>query len=92
MSRNAQVQRLPYFMLGAMSLVSFGGPFAVFLVLRGGLHSEWPPDRPVEWIVIGLVIGLAVALFIACLSVGWWHSRNRPDHRPDAPDPARPTR
>jgi len=74
MNRNSPVPRLPYFLLGAMTLVSVGGPFAVYLVLRGGLRPDWPPDRLVEWIVIGLVIGLAVALFVACLTVGLWYS------------------
>jgi Na+-driven multidrug efflux pump len=87
MSRNAPVPRLPYFLLGAMTLVSFGGPFAVFLVMRGGLRPDWPPDRLIEWIVVGLVIALAVALFVACLSVGWWYSWDRRAKRPDTSDP-----
>jgi uncharacterized membrane protein YedE/YeeE len=92
MSRNPPVPRLPYFLLGAMTLVSVGGPFAMFLVIRGGIHPDWPPDRPVEWIVIGLVIGLAVALFVACLTVGWWYSWTRQDRGPGAPGPGRPAR
>jgi uncharacterized membrane protein YedE/YeeE len=87
MSRNEPGARLPYFLLGAMTFVSFGGPFAVFLVMRGGLRPDWPPDRPVEWIVIGTVIGLAVALFIACLTIGWWYAGARQAKSTDSPDP-----
>lgn len=87
MRQNPPIPRLPNVLLGAMTLVSVGGPFAVFLVMRGGLRAEWPPDRLVEWIVISLVIGLAVALFVACLTVGWWYSGSRQARHPDSLDP-----
>jgi hypothetical protein len=64
---------LPYVLLGAMTLVSFGGPFLILIMVRGGPRANWPPDRPVEWFTIGLVIGLAIALFVACVSIAWWY-------------------
>ncbi len=65
--------RLPYFLLGAMTIVSFGGPFVILMVVRGGPRPEWPPDRVVEWVVIGMVFGLAFSLFTACVTIGWWY-------------------
>jgi hypothetical protein len=73
MSRIPPVPRLPYVLLGGLTLVSFGGPFAMLVVVRGGPGVGWPPDRAVEWVVIGLVFTSAVALFLACVSLGWWY-------------------
>jgi hypothetical protein len=73
MSRIPPLPRLPYFLLGALTLVSFGGPFAMFVAIRGGPSADWPPDRAVEWIVIGVVTGLAIALFSACVTIGSWY-------------------
>jgi hypothetical protein len=64
---------LPYLLLGAMTLVSFGGPFAVLLVLRGGTSPTWPPDRPVEWITTAVVVALAGVLFLTCISIRLWY-------------------
>jgi hypothetical protein len=86
MSRNSPVPRVPYILLAAMTLISVGGPFAVYLVIRGGLRPDWPPDRLVEWIVISLVVGAAVALFVACLTIGWWYSWTRHVKPTDTPD------
>jgi uncharacterized membrane protein (DUF106 family) len=66
--------RLAYVLLGLMSLASFGGPFAIGAVLKGGDSPNWPPDRPIEWtvsigvtaVVLGVFIGLTV-LFLANL-------------------------
>ena len=49
----------------------------ILVVVRGGASAEWPPDRPVEWIAIALVFGLVVALFLACVTIGWWYPRPR---------------
>ncbi len=68
---------LPYVLLGAMTLISFGGPFVILLIVRGGASANWPPDRPVEWITIGIVLWLAIALFLACVSIGWWYPSSR---------------
>jgi len=56
-----------------MTVASFGGPFVILGVVWGGESSRWPPDRPVEWITIGLVFGLTIALFFTCVTIGWWH-------------------
>jgi hypothetical protein len=73
MKSNERLPALPYALLGAMTLISFGGPFLILLVVRGGADSNWPPDRPVEWVTIGLVTWLAIALFLACVSIHWWY-------------------
>ena len=78
MSSQQPLPRLPYVLLGAMTLVSFVGPFVILGALWGGASSKWPPDRPVEWVAVIGVFGMAIALFLACVSMGWWY-------RPPAP-------
>jgi len=73
MRSRERLPALPYVLLGAMTLISFGGPFVILIIVRGGASANWPPDRPVEWITIGIVLWLAVALFLACVSIGWWY-------------------
>ena len=73
MSTQDPLPRLPYVLLAAMTVASFGGPFAILGVLRGGTSGRWPPDRPVEWVVVTVVFGAVIALFVACVSIGWWH-------------------
>jgi hypothetical protein len=65
--------RLPYVLLAAMTLVSFGGPFAIVGVLWGGQDSHWPPDRPIEWVVVILILALVIGLFIACVTIRAWY-------------------
>jgi len=70
--------RLPYVLLAALSVVCFGGPFLIVGVIGGGQSSRWPPDRPIEWLTIGAVMALFLALFVACVSIRVWyrpHSR-----------------
>jgi RsiW-degrading membrane proteinase PrsW (M82 family) len=62
-------------LLAAMTLASFAGPFVILGVLWGGKSAKWPPDRPVEWVVITVIFGLVIALFLACVSIGWWYRR-----------------
>jgi hypothetical protein len=69
--------RFPYVLLAAMTLLSFGGPFLIAAVLWGGESSRWPPDRPIEWFVFGLVVSLVVILFIACVSIRLWYKPQR---------------
>jgi hypothetical protein len=63
----------PYALLAAMTLVSFGGPFLVLVVVWGGKSPNWPPDRLLEWITIAVVLGLFVVLFFACTTMGSWY-------------------
>jgi hypothetical protein len=77
MNSRQRLPRLPYVLLGAMTLASFGGPFVILGAVRGGESPRWPPDRPVEWIAIGMVLSLTVVLFFACVTIGWWHGRRR---------------
>ena len=82
------VSQAAYVLLGMMSLVSFGGPFALALLLHGGERSGWPPDRAVEWVgTIGLFVVFAI-LFTACLTVRLWLVKPMPkpsdDERPVA--------
>ena len=62
-------------------------PFAMLVVVRGGPSSGWPPDRPIEWITIGLVCGLALSLFLACVTIGWWYPGIRNYKKPTTHDP-----
>jgi hypothetical protein len=81
MSTIPPLPRLPYVLLGAMTFASFGGPFVILAVVRGGASETWPPDRPVEWITIGFVISLAIALFLACVTISWWYRPAREQAR-----------
>ena len=65
--------RLPNALLGMLTVVCFGGPLALWLVVRGGSSGEWPPDRVVEWLVLGLVVIAGSGLYLACITVGWWY-------------------
>jgi hypothetical protein len=64
--------RLPYILLAAMTVVSFGGPFVIVAVVRGGESAGWPPDRSIEWVTIGLVMALFLSLFVTCVSIRLW--------------------
>jgi hypothetical protein len=68
---------LPLVLLGLLTLATMVGPFAIFLVVRGGARPEWPPDRPVEWWTLGVVTLGYAALLAACLTSGLW-ARQRP--------------
>jgi hypothetical protein len=74
MTHNQRPPALPYVLLGAMTVVSFGGPFALLAIIQGGPSARWPPDRAIEWITTGLVVGLAITLFCACASIRLWYS------------------
>jgi hypothetical protein len=62
MSRN--VVRIAYALLAAMTLLSFGGPFLIGTIMRGGASPNWPPDRPVEWTVFAVVTGLVLVVLV----------------------------
>jgi hypothetical protein len=64
-----KLPRLPFVLLGLMTLFSCGGPLVFGFVLGGGASAHWPPDRPVEW---GTLIGISAMVLIlmaACLSL-----------------------
>jgi hypothetical protein len=69
---NQPPSRLAYALLGAMTVVSFGGPIALMLVIGGGQNPKWPPDRPIEWVASGVIVTVACALLLLCLSIRWW--------------------
>jgi hypothetical protein len=79
-----RVRRLPFVLLGLMTLATLGGPIAFGLVLNGGGRAAWPPDRPVEWWTLGGISALVLALMIACIGVGLANSTRR------AASPGRP--
>jgi hypothetical protein len=60
----------PFVLLGLMTVASFGGPFLIFVTIQGGERPGWPPDRPIEWWMFGLITGLVAVLMIACLALG----------------------
>ena len=74
MKRRPRLFYWPYALLGAMTLITFGGPFLVLVVVRGGASPSWPPDRPLEWFTIALVVVLFTASFVACVTIGWWYA------------------
>jgi hypothetical protein len=86
MSTQEPLPRLPYVLLAAMTFVSFVGPFVLLGVLHGGASGKWPPDRPVEWAVVIVVVGLVLGLFGACVSIGRWHRRAASASKPEAAD------
>lgn len=69
---NQPPSRLAYALLGALTVVSFGGPIALMLVIGGGQNPKWPPDRPVEWIAFGAIVTVACVLLVLCLSIRCW--------------------
>ena len=69
----APLPRTPYILLIALSVVCFGGPFVMVGVIRGGQSAGWPPDRPIEWLTMAVVLVLFLALFVACVSIRVWY-------------------
>ncbi|MFO0950605.1 MAG: hypothetical protein U0835_05525 [Isosphaeraceae bacterium] len=72
---------LPLLLLGLMTMLTFAGPFVIYVAVRGGESPDWPPDRPAEWVVFGVVTGAVVALMAACVTVGVWSKPNKPTGR-----------
>jgi hypothetical protein len=82
MSRIPPLPRLPYALLGLLTVACFGGPFAL-LIVRGGARGDWPPDRVIEWVVVTLVFATTTGLFVACITLGWWYRPGRDKQNPD---------
>jgi hypothetical protein len=61
---------MAFVLLGLLTVGTLGGPLAIFLTLKGGARPEWPPDRAVEWWMLGGTIGGYLVLLAACLLVG----------------------
>jgi uncharacterized membrane protein YedE/YeeE len=79
---SARVPRTPFVLFGLMTVATFVGPFVIFLTIQGGRSPNWPPDRPIEWLVFGLVTGSVVVLIFACLTIGFWCKRGSDRHNP----------
>jgi hypothetical protein len=73
MKAGGPLPRLPFVLLAAMTVVSFGGPLVIVAVVRGGDSARWPPDRPLEWWICGLVLALFLVLFVACVGIRIWY-------------------
>jgi len=64
---NQNLSKRPFVWLGLLTVLTFAGPLVVFLVGKGGQSRFWPPDRPVEWIVILSILLIYSIVFIGCL-------------------------
>ena len=82
MSHRPRPSVVPFLLLGLMTVLAFGGPFAIVLAIRGGRRPDWPPDRPLEWWTFGIVTGLFVILMTACLAIGLTQWRRAMAGRP----------
>ena len=81
--------RWPWFLLVVMTLASFGGPFIIWWVVRGGESPDWPPDRFVEWLVFAGIVSLVATLFILSLGLALVRKRDLGGLM-GSPPPARP--
>ena len=57
-------------MLGILTLITFGGPIAIGIVLWGGASPNWPPDRPIEWLTVLGLGSVALVLMLAIVIMG----------------------
>ena len=74
MSRLSPLPRLPYVLLGLLTLVSFGGPFADLARRpRRDAAATGPPTAPSSGSSSAWSSPAAAALFVACVTVGWWY-------------------
>ena len=73
--------KLPYVLLGLLSLLTFAGPFVIIVAVRGGKSPHWPPDRAVEWWTFILICLSVVVLMGCCVTVGLWSRVNAKGRR-----------
>ena len=78
-----RLPRLPFVLLGAMTLSVLAGPLAIGYTLRGGARPAWPPDRSIEWATVLGISGLVLGLMLACLSLSLAHRKAIPSPRPE---------
>lgn len=64
--------RLAYGLLGALTVLAFGGPFLLMAIIGGGENPKWPPDRPVEWVAFVTIVALVLILMTLCVTVRLW--------------------
>jgi len=77
--------RWPLVLLGALTLLTVGGPVLIGIVLRGGARRGWPPDRAVEWVAVLGTSGAVAGLMAASIATAAILARRRP---PGAGGPA----
>ncbi len=70
-----KLPRLPFILLGLMTLFSFGGPLLIGYVLAGGSSDRWPPDRTIEWATFIGISAMVAILMAACLSLALVHRK-----------------
>jgi len=80
-----RLPRLPFILLGSMTVASFGGPLAIGSVLRGGASPAWPPDRAIEWVTLFGVSGTVLAIMLACLSLAFFNRKAVAGRAPNSP-------
>lgn len=79
----ARVRKLPFVVLGVMTVLVFAGPLVIWRVLQGGERMEWPPDRPVEWVTFVSIVGLVAALMFGCFGLLLVNRRDERRHLGD---------
>jgi hypothetical protein len=82
----ANTPRAPLVLLGLLTIATMAGPFVIFLAIRGGPSPDWPPDRPVEWWVFGVVTVAVVILMLGCLTAGRWSQPRTPSQGAPGPN------
>lgn len=77
----------PMLLFILLTIMTFGGPMAIVIVGQGGDRPTWPPDRPVEWWVFGIVtIGYVLLLGACILDASLTLRRNRQNSAQSPPE------
>jgi hypothetical protein len=64
-------------LLGLMTLACAGGPVLIALTLAGGRETRWPPDRPIEWVVLVGTVATVVVLMAVAVGIGLANARRQ---------------